>query len=503
MADPTGPATTHESERLAVLEQYDFDAIGCEAFDEVTQFAAALCGTPIALVSIVEEKRQRFLARAGTELRETPRETSFCAHTMLGDAMMVVPDARTDSRFAANALVVGDPFIRFYAGMPLISREGLPMGALCVVDTVPRPGLTPLQAQGLAVLAHQLIERLDATRRDIGSARALSDSEQRFRVLADTMPQMVWSARPDGHHDYFNARWYEFTGTEPGANDGDAWADTIHPEDRERAWAAWRRSIVTGDPYEIEYRLRHHGGDYRWTLGRALPIRDGSGAITRWFGTCTDIHERKMAFQEREMIAHELSHRIKNIFSVIGGLIGFSAREHPETTEHAQALRDRVMALGRAHDYVRPHSAQSASELGHNSLTGVLRELFAPYDDEEGARIRIEGEDMEVDDRSATPLALLFHELATNAAKYGALSSERGHVLVALRHDANDCAIDWREEGGPAVMSPTRIGFGAKLMELSVERQLGGRIERNWRPEGLEVSVIIPRRTMNRTEGKA
>ena len=86
----------------------------------------------------------------------------------------------------------------------------------------------------------------------------------------------------------------------------------------------WRHSLETGDPYDIEYRLKHFDGTYRWVLGRALPIRDGDDVIVRWFGTCTDIHEQKMALDEREIISQELSHRIKNIFAVIAGLVGFA-----------------------------------------------------------------------------------------------------------------------------------------------------------------------------------
>jgi PAS domain S-box-containing protein len=111
------------------------------------------------------------------------------------------------------------------------------------------------------------------------------------------MPQMVWSTRPDGYHDYFNQRWYEFTGVPTGSTDGEGWNGLFHPDDQDRAWALWRHSLTTGEPYQIEYRLRHYSGQYHWVLGRALPIRNEQGVLERWFGTCTDIHDLKLTQQ--------------------------------------------------------------------------------------------------------------------------------------------------------------------------------------------------------------
>ncbi|WP_298394945.1 PAS domain-containing protein [Sphingobium sp.] len=508
MAEGRGLAT----DRAALLALYDLDTGGFRTLDDITAFAAQLCDAPIALVSIVEDVRQRFLARTGLDAEETPRDVSFCALAMLGDEIFVVPDATRDPRFADNALVTGAPYIRFYAGAPLTGADGEPLGALCVIDTQSRDDLTPLQRQGLTLLARQVMMELEGRRRDRDTilqqrldAAAVADSDRMFRTLADTMPQMVWSTLPDGYHDYYNARWYEYTGVPAGSTDGEAWNGMFHPDDQARAWEKWRHSLKTGDPYEIEYRLRHRSGDYRWTLGRALPIRDAASHIVRWIGTCTDIHEQRLMMEEREMIAHELSHRIKNIFSVIAGLIGLSARQHPEIGDVAEDLRDRILALGRAHDFVRPHSAESAPQVGQGQghLWGILEQIFAPYRTSAGSRILLSGDDPRIDDRSATPLALLFHELATNAAKYGALSVADGRVHLHVAIEGDDVRIDWREAGGPAVAPSGAEGFGSRLMTLSVERQLGGRIVRDWQADGLRLNLSIPSRSMSRAAGRA
>jgi PAS domain S-box-containing protein len=465
----------------------------------ITDFAATLCDTPIALVSIVETERQWFPARTGLDVRETPRATSFCAHAMLRDDVMIVEDASKDPRFADNPLVTGEPHIRFYAGAPLVSSEGVPLGALCVIDQAPRDGLTDLQRDGLTLLATSVISLLTLRRSERQANRELDEQEAKFRILADTMPQMVWSTLPDGYHDYYNARWYEFTGVPAGSTDGEAWNGMFHPDDRERAWSVWRHSLRTGDPYEIEYRLRNAAGDYRWTLGRALPIRDREDAIVRWFGTCTDIHDSRLLHEQREVITHELSHRIKNIFSVIGGLVTLTTRHNPLLTDVAADLRDRIVSLGRAHDFVRPHSEASRPSMRQSSLFGMLEQLLSPYRSENEKRIQIVGEDLEIDDRSATPLALLFHELATNAAKYGALSKPEGMVTIqAAAGDDGLIELIWKESGGPAVAMPEKEGFGSKLIELSVARQMGGQIYREWRPGGLLAKLVIPATAMNR-----
>jgi PAS domain S-box-containing protein len=133
---------------------------------------------------------------------------------------------------------------------------------------------------------------MDITDRKNAEA-ALRQSEIHFRNLADTMPQMVWITHPDGRHEYFNRRWYEFTGVPDGSTGGEGWAGLFHPEDDQRVRAHWRQNLQSGEPYEIEYRLRNRAGRYCWFLCRAMPVRDASGQIVRWFGTCTDIDSFK------------------------------------------------------------------------------------------------------------------------------------------------------------------------------------------------------------------
>jgi PAS domain S-box-containing protein len=126
------------------------------------------------------------------------------------------------------------------------------------------------------------------------------ESEARFRQIADTMPQMVWVTRADGYTEYFNRRWYEYTGLTPEESLGNSWSLPLHPNDQQTAIDTWEHAIQSGEPYEIEYRFRSHSGEYRWFLGRGLPVRDETGQITKWFGTCTDIEAFKRLEEERQ-----------------------------------------------------------------------------------------------------------------------------------------------------------------------------------------------------------
>lgn len=341
---------------------------------------------------------------------------------------------------------------------------------------------------------------LDHAEAELASARnALRESDLKFQTLADAFPHMVWSTLPDGYHDYYNRRWYEFTGVPDGSTDGEGWNDMFHPDDQAKAWERWRHSLETGEPYQIEYRLRHRSGEYRWVLGRAMPMHDSDGRIIRWMGTCTDIHEQKAQAEQNEILSRELSHRIKNIFAVIAGLIGLSARRSPQHREFAADLQARIAALGRAHEFVRPHSDLSRPMVQCESLLAVFRDILSPYTALLEGRITVGGDDLRVDDRGATPIALLVHELATNAVKYGALASDEGTIALSVHREDDHCTIRWVERGGPAIHAPPeKEGFGTKLADLSVITQLGGTLQRLWEQPGLTVIARVPMRSLAR-----
>ncbi len=490
----TGPAAAYcgEDERLTVLAAYAPEKLtGDPELEAIIQFAAKLCDVPIATVSIVERDRQHFLVRKGLEQTETTRPSSFCAKAMLYDVAMVVADAREDARFTNNPFVTGPPHIRFYAGIPLISEEGAPLGALCVIDDKPRPeGLSDMQREGLAVLADAVMRRLAHQRQGLKAISEIAAREARLRSIIDSVPGIAWSADAAGNFDYFNARWREATGA-PEPRNLEEWREHIHPEDFDPAATEFTAAVEAGQPYEGDARLRMADGSYRWILSHAVPAGNSPEEM-RWFGTLTDIDEGHRLAESRDLMARELSHRIKNIFAVVGGLISIRARGKPEVSDFAQELSGAVRALGTAHDYVRPVDQRS-----NEHLIGLLEDLLSPYDDADGKRFSITGPNIRIGARAATPLALIFHELATNSAKYGALSDANGDVsveVIAPCGDSESVCVRWDENGLKNLVPPddTHEGFGSRLLRMAIESQLGGSFTRAFGHDGLEIEIRFP-----------
>ncbi|WP_306396594.1 hybrid sensor histidine kinase/response regulator [Telluria beijingensis] len=192
-------------------------------------------------------------------------------------------------------------------------------------------------------LAGAVAASMDITAQ-VDSQRALRESEEKFRTITDAMPQMVWSSRADGANDYSNRRWAEFTGSTRADLLGTSWSTIIHPDDLSRLQAQWAASLASGALFELEHRLRHHSGEYRWVLNRALPVRDEAGRIIRWMGTVTDMHDQKLAAEELKaanarkdeflaMLAHELRNPLAPI-STAAQMLKLSGAD-PKRIAHA------------------------------------------------------------------------------------------------------------------------------------------------------------------------
>ena len=223
------------------------------------------------------------------------------------------------------------------------------------------------------------------------------------------------------------------------------------------------------------------------------PIRNSHGKIVGASKIARDITELKKARERQRLLLREMSHRVKNLFALSGSIVGLSARSATSPRELAESTRARLSALARAHALTFSAGFGDAAPQP-TTLQSLIRTIVAPFDEPEHPRIAISGIDSGVCGPAVTSLALLLHEFATNAAKYGALSADTGSVKVAFAEEGDLVVVHWTERGGPLVAAPIgELGFGDVLSRIAVSDQLGGEIVRDWRPEGLAIRLSVPR----------
>lgn len=324
-------------------------------------------------------------------------------------------------------------------------------------------------------------------------AAALAESERRFRTYTETLPHVVFGFDAEGHMIYLNRRWFEFTGWNEADSDMDGWAGVIHPEDRDQVVAEWREAIAEGAPFGATVRFRHHSGQYRWLHGSMMPIHDADGRIASWIGTLTDVHDAKLLEHERELVAHELDHRIKNLFALVNSLVRLTAREADGVQSFADSLSGRLSGLHTAHQFIRARARQTGKP-EHASLLGLLRVLTDPYvRGSGGERISISGDDLPIDEGKTTAISLVIHELATNSAKYGALGTSDGRILIHVASEENDVVLDWQEDSNAEIDTREHQGFGSRLVSAVVKGQLGGTIDSHHAAGVLRIRMILSR----------
>ncbi|PZN99393.1 MAG: histidine kinase [Hyphomicrobiales bacterium] len=264
----------------------------------------------------------------------------------------------------------------------------------------------------------------------------------------------------------------------------------IHPADRDRVRAAFTatRSII--GPYEIDFRIMI-GDELRWVSARGQG--NDAGMVKRiMFGIFIDVTGRKQAEEGRELLAGEMSHRVKNLLAIASGLTAITSRSTSTTNDMARELTQRLTALGRAHDLVRPVPGQT--EAASALLGDLLTVLLAPYDDlgAFSGRIRVSVPRIRVGEAATTIFALVVHELATNSLKYGALSVDTGTLDVSCSARDEAVTIVWTESGGPKVKPPLGVGgYGSRLIQRSVSGQLKGSIEYDWAQDGVAVTLHV------------
>jgi PAS domain S-box-containing protein len=356
------PLPPNEAERLHALYDYNILDTPPEAtFDRITKRAALLFNVPVALISMIDADRQWIKACFGMDLRQTSRELSFCAYTILYDQVTVVPDTLQDPRFKDHPIVTGPPRVRFYAGAPLRTPDGLNLGSFCIVDSVPRE-FTAEQQSMLTDLADTVVDQLEMRRiaRQLRDERkALRESEERFRQLAESIHDVFWITSPDGAQIHYVSPAYEKVwGRSRDAleRNPEAWIEAIHPADHERVMAALQ-AMAGGQGYEEQYRITLPNGSLRWIKDRAFPVRDEQGHIRRFAGVAEDITPLKCA--------EEALHQAKAATDELNQVL--EQRVQERTAELAHSQIEILTRLARAAEFRDDDTGQHTQRVGRTA----------------------------------------------------------------------------------------------------------------------------------------
>lgn len=484
------PNLIRKGQRLAALRKYEILDTPREAtFDEIVRIAALVCDAPVAVVNLIDQHRQFFKAEVGLGVRETPVDVSICAHGLLQRDLFVVPDTTLDARFACNPLVTGEPHLRFYAGALLETPAGHPIGTVCVLDYKPRPqGVTPAQAETLRGLARAVMAHLELRRAN----KKLAERERRVREIADrhrlaarATNDAIWDWEISSGQVLWNQAIERQFGHPVRKTSAQWWKDRIHDEDRERVVESIESVIGgTGTHWISDYRFKRADGSYAFVFDRAYVLRDGSGQPLRIIGAMLDISERKLAEERQNLLMRELHHRVKNSLANVQAIAGATLRSANSFDDFRYSFADRLISLGKSHTLLTDNAWEGASL---EDLVRLELDLFAGKD-----RVKITGPDIHLPTDMAVAFAMAMHELASNAARFGALSREDGVVEVSwnlIPDGLHAVRFVWRERNGPHVKQPERSGFGMTFLRRALPFQINGSVEIDFLDGGARVVI--------------
>jgi PAS domain S-box-containing protein len=321
----------------------------------------------------------------------------------------------------------------------------------------------------------------------------LRESEERLRLALEAGGMGTWEWTVASNRVIWSPSLEAIHGLEPGTFPG-TFADyqkDIHPEDHEQVLGAITQTLEHGEDHHIEYRIVRPDGSTRWVEGRGKLVRDRSGAPTRMIGVCMDVTERKRNEERQKLLLDELNHRVKNMLAIIQAIAGQTLRETPEPAAFKAAFSARLAAFARAHALLTKELWQGAA------LRDIVASALAPFGAEgRPDAIGIDGPAVVIKPNAAVTLCLVLHELATNAAKHGALGTPSGQVSVTWTRIApagQPACVElvWGEQGGPRVEPPNKQGFGSRLIAAGAD-QLGGEVAMEYAPAGAKTRFRFP-----------
>ena len=345
--------------------------------------------------------------------------------------------------------------------------------------------------------ARELLARIESNIKLAGVRRQSTAEVQarlrEFEALVSATSDVVYRVNADWTEmRYLLGREFIASTEKPSRSWLEAYID---PADQHIVMHAVNEAIKSKGVFELEHRVRRVDGTLGWTFSRAIPLLDDHGEIVEWLGTASDVTERRRAQEQQQLLVRELSHRVKNLFAIAGGMVALSARSAKTPEDMARAVRNRLDALARAHELAIPAlTAAGDARTRGTTLDTLVRAICSPYLDGKAAEgIVAEGPPAQLAGQAVTSFALVLNELATNAVKYGALSAPTGRIEVTWSLDNSTLSVIWTERDGPTVDGrPNGHGFGTLLARRSIEGQLGGAIEYDWLREGVRVRLSVP-----------
>jgi len=409
------------------------------------------------------------------------------------DGFQLAAMIREHPRFKKTAMI----FISAIHLSDMDRLRGYEMGA---VDYVPVPVIPEVLRAKVRVFAElyrktRELERVNAELERRVSARTseleystnqLRQSEERrsLALVAGKMGSWDWNRETgdclwdDGQYNIFGVDRERFAVTAENVR------PLVHPEDWDRLQAPLERLMRDRQPAQSEFRVKRPNGEVRWCLGTAAPSLDASGRVIRVSGVTVDITDRKQAEERQSLLAREVDHRAKNALALVQSIVRLTRASTID--EFTAAVEGRIRALSRAHTVLSQSRWQGAD------LRGLVEEELAPYENREAPRVFTHGSHILLQPAAAQSLALALHELVTNAAKYGALSTNSGTIDASWSLASGELTLQWAEQGGPPAQAPTTPGFGTRIIKASIEGQLGGQVAFDWRRDGIRCTLSVP-----------
>jgi two-component sensor histidine kinase/DNA-binding response OmpR family regulator len=409
------------------------------------------------------------------------------------DGFQLAAMIRDHPRFQKTAII----FISAILLSEMDSLRGYEMGA---VDYVPVPVVPEVLRAKVKVFAElyrktrqleQLNEELEArvaerTAALEASTTQLIQSEQRRSLALAAGNMGSWDLDVVTGHYHWDDGHYRIFGVDPRhfVVTPESVRLRVHSDDWHNLQTGFECLRENGCAHQLEFRVLRPDGQIRWCIGSAAATIDKDNRVTRVSGVTFDITERKEAEERQTLLAREVDHRAKNALALVQSILRLTRAN--DLPAYITAVEGRIKALSRA------HTVLSQSRWHGAALRGLVDEELAPYRVGNVEKIKTTGPEVLLQPASAQTLALALHELATNAAKYGALSSVSGQLRLTWTFNDNKLVLDWNETGGPVTKVPGTSGFGTRIILASIERQLLGRASFDWRREGLRCLISVP-----------